>query len=136
MASFVHLRVKSAYSLLEGGVRPKEVAMLAVERGIAAVAGTAHNHLLCALASVRAVPQMVGRHAHVGAERLPHQGVRVVPELGREQRFHRRPHAIDDRLEIPRLATRRLLQPLARGQDRPALRMPQPPHTLRPAAPA
>ena len=31
MASFVHLRVKSAYSLLEGAVRPKELAELARE---------------------------------------------------------------------------------------------------------
>ena len=29
MASFVHLRVKSAYSLLEGAVRPKELTRLA-----------------------------------------------------------------------------------------------------------
>ena len=37
MASFVHLRVKSAYSLLEGAVRPKELAELALESGMPAV---------------------------------------------------------------------------------------------------
>ena len=31
MAAFVHLRVKSAYSLLEGAVRPAELAELARE---------------------------------------------------------------------------------------------------------
>jgi len=41
MASFVHLRVKSAYSLLEGAVRPKELAKLAAESGMPAAAVTA-----------------------------------------------------------------------------------------------
>jgi len=45
MASFVHLRVKSAYSLLEGAVRPKELAMLAAESGMPAVAVTDSNNL-------------------------------------------------------------------------------------------
>ncbi len=45
MASFVHLRVKSAYSLLEGAVRPKELAMLAAESGMPAVAVTDNNNL-------------------------------------------------------------------------------------------
>ncbi|HEX4105978.1 MAG TPA: PHP domain-containing protein, partial [Rhizomicrobium sp.] len=45
MASFVHLRVKSAYSLLEGAVRPKELAKLAVESGMPAVAVTDSNNL-------------------------------------------------------------------------------------------
>jgi DNA polymerase III subunit alpha len=45
MASFVHLRVKSAYSLLEGAVRPKELAKLAVESGMPAVAVTDTNNL-------------------------------------------------------------------------------------------
>src|ERR1700742_4443498 len=45
MASFVHLRVKSAYSLLEGAVRPKELAMLAMEAGMPAVAVTDSNNL-------------------------------------------------------------------------------------------
>ena len=45
MASFVHLRVKSAYSLLEGAVRPKELAELARESGMPAVAVTDTNNL-------------------------------------------------------------------------------------------
>ena len=45
MASFVHLRVKSAYSLLEGAVRPKELAELARESAMPAVAVTDINNL-------------------------------------------------------------------------------------------
>ncbi len=44
-AAFVHLRVKSAYSLLEGAVRPKELAELAREAGSPAVAVTDTNNL-------------------------------------------------------------------------------------------
>ena len=44
-AAFVHLRVKSAYSLLEGAVRPKELADLAREGGGPAVAVTDTNNL-------------------------------------------------------------------------------------------
>ncbi|MBN9553408.1 MAG: DNA polymerase III subunit alpha [Alphaproteobacteria bacterium] len=45
IASFVHLRVKSAYSLLEGAVRPKELTMLASESAMPAVAVTDSNNL-------------------------------------------------------------------------------------------
>src|ERR1700710_3054729 len=45
MASFVHLRVKSAYSLLEGAVRPKELAELARYSGTPAAAVTDTNNL-------------------------------------------------------------------------------------------
>jgi DNA polymerase-3 subunit alpha len=45
MASFVHLRVKSAYSLLEGAVRPKELAGLARDAGTPAAAVTDTNNL-------------------------------------------------------------------------------------------
>ncbi len=45
MASFVHLRVKSAYSLLEGAVRPKELAGLCEDAGTPAVAVTDVNNL-------------------------------------------------------------------------------------------
>ena len=38
MAAFVHLRVKSAYSLLEGAVRPKELAKLTAGMDMPAVA--------------------------------------------------------------------------------------------------
>ena len=33
-ANFVHLRVKSPYSLLEGAVRPEELASLARDRSV------------------------------------------------------------------------------------------------------
>ncbi len=44
-AAFVHLRVKSAYSLLEGAVRPSELAALARENAMPAVAVTDVNNL-------------------------------------------------------------------------------------------
>ena len=44
-AGFVHLRVKSAYSLLEGAIRPKELAELARDAGMPAVAVTDINNL-------------------------------------------------------------------------------------------
>ena len=44
-AAFVHLRVKSAYSLLEGAVRPKELAELARDTRMPAVAVTDINNL-------------------------------------------------------------------------------------------
>ena len=44
-ASFVHLRVKSAYSLLEGALRPAELAAIARERAMPAVAVTDVNNL-------------------------------------------------------------------------------------------
>jgi DNA polymerase III subunit alpha len=44
-AGFVHLRVKSAYSLIEGAIRPKELAKLCVENAMPAVAVTDVNNL-------------------------------------------------------------------------------------------
>ena len=44
-AGFVHLRVKSAYSLLEGALRPGELAKLARDGGMPAVAVTDVNNL-------------------------------------------------------------------------------------------
>src|SRR5882672_8440539 len=44
-AAFVHLRVKSAYSLLEGAIRPEELARLARQNGMPAVAVTDVNNL-------------------------------------------------------------------------------------------
>ncbi|HEY3778087.1 MAG TPA: DNA polymerase III subunit alpha [Rhizomicrobium sp.] len=44
-AGFVHLRVKSAYSLLEGAVRPKDLADLARAQAMPAVAVTDANNL-------------------------------------------------------------------------------------------
>ena len=45
MASFIHLRVKSAYSLLEGAIRPGELAELARESAMPAVAVTDVNNM-------------------------------------------------------------------------------------------
>lgn len=45
LAGFVHLRVKSAFSLLEGAVRPHELAALAYDGGMPAVAVTDVNNL-------------------------------------------------------------------------------------------
>jgi DNA polymerase-3 subunit alpha len=44
-AQFVHLRVKSAYSLLEGAIRPKELAELARKHAMPAVGITDVNNL-------------------------------------------------------------------------------------------
>jgi DNA polymerase-3 subunit alpha len=44
-ANFVHLRVKSAYSLLEGAMRPREIAELARAQGMPAIAVTDVNNL-------------------------------------------------------------------------------------------
>jgi DNA polymerase-3 subunit alpha len=44
-AKFVHLRVKSPYSLLEGAVQPKELAKLCREYRLPAVAVTDTNNL-------------------------------------------------------------------------------------------
>src|SRR5665213_617733 len=44
-AGFVHLRVKSAYSLLEGAIRPHELADLTRDAGMPAVAVTDVNNL-------------------------------------------------------------------------------------------
>jgi DNA polymerase-3 subunit alpha len=45
LAAFVHLRVKSAYSLLEGAIRPKELAELARKNAMPAVGITDVNNL-------------------------------------------------------------------------------------------
>jgi DNA polymerase-3 subunit alpha len=45
LSGFVHLRVKSAYSLLEGAVRPEELAKLARANGMAAAAVTDVDNL-------------------------------------------------------------------------------------------
>src|SRR5471032_2445874 len=44
-AAFIHLRVKSAYSLLEGAIRPAELAQLARDNAMPAVAVTDVNNL-------------------------------------------------------------------------------------------
>src|SRR5262245_58988964 len=44
-SNFVHLRVRSCYSLLEGAIRPKELANLARQMRMPAVAITDTNNL-------------------------------------------------------------------------------------------
>ena len=69
------------------------------------------------------LPELVGRDANVRAHRLLHERAGVVAQLGREQRFHRRANAVDDRAQVPRLVCRWLLQVFERRQDRAALRV-------------
>ncbi|HXS08274.1 MAG TPA: DNA polymerase III subunit alpha [Rhizomicrobium sp.] len=98
MASFVHLRVKSAYSLLEGAVRPKELAALAMEAGMPAVAVTDTNNLfgvyeiadtlakagvqpiVGALLSVELVPSPVTQQG--SRKKPPHLPLLVQDEMG------------------------------------------------------
>src|SRR5436309_7827868 len=70
---------------------------------------------------LRSVSQMVCGDADVGANGLPHQSIRVVPEFCRQQRFHGWPNTINDRMQIPRLVSRRLLKFFQRGENSPAL---------------
>jgi DNA polymerase-3 subunit alpha len=46
---FIHLRVHSEYSLLEGAVRLKKLPDLAVSMGMPAIAVTDTNNMFCAL---------------------------------------------------------------------------------------
>ena len=98
MASFVHLRVKSAYSLLEGAVRPEELAALAMESGMPAVAVTDTNNLfgvyeiadtlakagvqpiIGALLSVELVPSPVTQQG--SRKKPPHLPLLVQDEAG------------------------------------------------------
>src|SRR5579863_8191664 len=86
MASFVHLRVKSAYSLLEGAVRPKELAGLAPDAGTPAVAVTDNNNLfgvyeISDTLAKAGIQPIVGALVSVeSAARAPHQnGARRKP---------------------------------------------------------
>src|SRR5471032_126607 len=98
MAAFVHLRVKSAYSLLEGAVRPGELADLARDAGTPAVAVTDTNNLFgvyeiadtMAKAGVQPIVgallsvEFAGRAAHQTGSRkkLPHIALLVQNETG------------------------------------------------------
>ena len=98
MASFVHLRVKSAYSLLEGAVRPGELADLARDAGTPAVAVTDTNNLFgvyeiadtMAKAGVQPIVgallsvEFAGRAAHQTGSRKkpPHIALLVQNETG------------------------------------------------------
>ena len=71
------------------------------------------------------MPQMVGRGADVGAHGVAHQGIQIVPQIRLQQALHGRPHPVDDRTQIPRLALARLLEFFQGRQDRPTLGVPQ-----------
>src|SRR3954463_10959142 len=96
--AFIHLRVKSAYSLLEGAVRPGELAKLARASQMPAVAVTDTNNLfgvyeiadtlakdgvqpiVGALLSVELTPPVAG---HVGSRKKPpHLPLLVQNEVG------------------------------------------------------
>ena len=88
MASFIHLRVKSAYSLLEGAVRPKELAKLAAESGMPAVAVTDTNNLfgvyeISETLAGAGIQPIVGTLLSVepGAQASPGQRSRKPPHL-------------------------------------------------------
>ena len=87
------------------------------------------------LEDLRSVSQMICGGADVGPDRLPHQSLRVVPEVGRQQRFHGWPNAVDDRAKVPRLAACRLLKFFQGRQNCPALGVPENHHQPR-AVPA
>jgi DNA polymerase-3 subunit alpha len=98
MAAFVHLRVKSAYSLLEGAVRPSELAELARDASTPAVAVTDTNNLFgvyeiadtMAKAGVQPIVgallsvEFAGRAAHQTGSRKkpPHIALLVQNEAG------------------------------------------------------
>ena len=69
--------------------------------------------------------QMICGGADVGPNRLPHQSLRVVLEIGRQQRFHGWPNAVDDRAKVPRLVACRLLKFFQGCQNRSALGVPE-----------
>ncbi|MBI1329469.1 MAG: DNA polymerase III subunit alpha [Alphaproteobacteria bacterium] len=75
-AGFVHLRVKSAYSLLEGAVRPKELAKLATQNAMPAVAVTDTNNLF-------GVFEISETLAKAGVQ--PIAGALLAVELGADQ---------------------------------------------------
>ena len=76
------------------------------------------------LEDFRSVSQMVYGDTDIGPNSLPHQRLRVVPKICRQQRFHGWANAVNDRTQIPRLVSRRLLKFVQGGQNSSALRMP------------
>jgi hypothetical protein len=66
------------------------------------------------------VPQVVCRDPDVGPDRMPHERIRIVSELCRQQNFHGGPDAVDDRTQIARLVLPRPHQLFQRGRHRPA----------------
>ena len=76
MQPFVHLRVHSAYSLLQGAIRVKELAELCAKRGMPAVAVTDTDNLFGAVEIADAL-------ANKGVQ--PIMGLTLSVELGREK---------------------------------------------------
>ncbi|MCC6921004.1 MAG: DNA polymerase III subunit alpha [Alphaproteobacteria bacterium] len=76
MPPFVHLRVHSAYSLLEGAIRVKELADLCARGGMPAVAVTDTNNLF---GSVEIADALAARGVQ------PISGLTLSVELGRER---------------------------------------------------
>jgi DNA polymerase-3 subunit alpha len=76
MPPFVHLRVHSAYSLLEGAIRVKELADLCARGGMPAVAVTDTNNLFGA---VEIADALAGRGVQ------PITGLTLSVEMGRER---------------------------------------------------
>ena len=99
-SSFVHLRVKSAYSLLEGAVRPKELAKLAAGMDMPAVAvtdsdnlfgvyelsdmlgGAGVQHIVGTLLSLELAPPAPGVHAVVRPRKPPQIPLLAQDESG------------------------------------------------------
>ncbi|BCW89447.1 DNA polymerase III subunit alpha [Alphaproteobacteria bacterium SO-S41] len=94
MPPFVHLRVHSAYSLLEGAIRVKELAELCAKGGMPAVAVTDTNNLFGA---VEIADTLAGRGVQ------PIMGLTLSVELGREK-DRSRPGAAMERPQIALLA--------------------------------
>jgi hypothetical protein len=66
---------------------------------------------------------MVGGGANVDSNRLRHQSIWIVPQIGLEQCLHGRPHAVDDRTQIARLVFCWPPKLLERRQNRSTLGM-------------
>ena len=79
-AAFVHLRVKSAYSLLEGAIRPKDLAALARKNAMPAVGITDVNNLFGVYEISEALAK--GRAAH--------RGLPAISRSRRDDRAHLR----------------------------------------------
>lgn len=70
---------------------------------------------------LRTVSQVVCGGADVGSNRLLHQSIQIVPEVGREQSLNGGPHAVNDRPQVAGLVFCRPLKLFDGGQDCPAL---------------
>ena len=84
IASFVHLKVRSAYSLTEGAIKPDKVASLAKAESMPAVAVTDRNNLFGALefaqyASSAGVQPIIG--CDLGFRREDEGGIASVQKV-------------------------------------------------------